>query len=102
MESDVEIVIVHIQAPTGLKVSPQAGKYSTTLALHTLTIAPDKLGKIRGRKNCSAGFRTDAILSRCLAGPPCHQFHVLHRLVFRDPATEIGLFTRENMCHVTM
>jgi len=80
-----------------MKVSSQTGKYSTTPALHTLIIAPDKLGSIRGRKSCSAGFRTDAILSRCLAWPRCHQFHVLHRLVLRDPATKIGLFTRENM-----
>lgn len=84
------------------KVSPQTRKYSTTLSLHTLIIAPDKLGKIRGRKNYSAGFRADAILSRCLAGRSFHQFHVLHRLVLGDPATQIGLFTRENMCHVTI
>ena len=83
-------------------MSPQTRKYSTTLSLHTLIIAPDKLGKIRGRKNYSAGFRADAILSRCLTGRPCHQFHVLHRLVLGDPATQIGLFTRENMCHVTI
>jgi hypothetical protein len=51
---------------------------------------------------CSAGFRADAILSRCLAGPPCHQCHVLHRLVFRDPATEIRLFTREVLRRVTV
>jgi len=82
--------------------SPQTRKYSTTLALHTLIIAPDKLGKIRGRRNCSAEFRTDAILSSCLAGPPCHQFHILHRLVLGDPAKEIGLFIRKNMCHVTI
>lgn len=95
-------MIVHIQVATVMKVSPPTGTYSTTLALHTLITALDKLGTIRGRKKCSAGFRADAILSRCLAGPPSHQFHVLHRLVFRDPAKEIGLFTRENICHVTM
>ena len=93
-------MILQIQVANDMKVSPRTGKYSTTLALHTLITAPDKLGKIRERKNCSAMFRADAILSRCLAGPPCHQFHVLHRLVIGDPATEIGLFTGENMCHV--
>jgi hypothetical protein len=102
LETEVEIQILHILVAIYLKVSPQIGKYSTTLALHTLVIAPDKLGRIGGRKNRSARFRADAILSRCLAGPPCYQFHVLHRLVFRDPATEIRLFTREIMRHVTI
>jgi hypothetical protein len=102
LETEAEIVAVHIQVATDMKLSPQTGKYSTTLALHTLIIAPDKSGKIRGRKNYSAGLRADAILSRCLAGRPCHQCHVLHRLVLGDPATEIGLFTRENMCRVTI
>jgi hypothetical protein len=95
-------VIVHIQVATDMKMSPQTRKYSTILALYTLIIAPDKLGKIRGRNNCSAGFRADAMLSCCLAGRPFHQFHVLHRLVLGDPETNIGLFIRENTCHVTI
>jgi hypothetical protein len=98
----VKIDILHIIVAIYTKVSPQIRKYPTTLALHRLTIAPNKLGRIRRTKDCSARFRADAILARCLAGPPCHPIHVLHRLVFRDPATEIRLFTREGMCRVTI